>query len=135
MMIDSHAPCPAELTLRELFAIVQERSVAAEQRFAAQEKATTIALHTLEKRLDGVNEFRASLADQAQTLMPRKEYEVQHKALADQIIVMRDRMVAMEQIVVTWKEGLGMTGAILLGTFAVLSSLAALVTLLLHMRT
>lgn len=62
----------------------------------AQEKAVTAALQAskeavlkaeiaTEKRFDSVNEFRAQLADQSATLMPRSEFQVQHAALNDKI--------------------------------------------------
>jgi hypothetical protein len=40
---------------------------------AAADKAVTKAEIATEKRFEGVNEFRATLADQAQRLMPREE--------------------------------------------------------------
>lgn len=46
-----------------------------EQRFVAQERATAIALAANEKRLDGMNEFRLTLSDQARQFLPRIEGE------------------------------------------------------------
>jgi hypothetical protein len=45
-----------------------------ESRIAALENATTIAAENMEKRLDGMNEFRAQLKDQANTFISRNEY-------------------------------------------------------------
>lgn len=45
-----------------------------------------------EKRFESVNEFRAQLADQSNTLMPRAEFTVQHKALDDKVSGLIDRM-------------------------------------------
>jgi hypothetical protein len=39
------------------------------------DKATVKAEHAIEKRFDSVNEFRATLADQTNTFMPRAEIE------------------------------------------------------------
>ena len=56
---------------------------------SAAEKATTKAEVAADKRFEGVNEFRAQLADQAGTLMPRTEAEQRISALAEKIADMR----------------------------------------------
>jgi hypothetical protein len=67
-----------------------------EQRFEGQQRATDAALTSAkeavlkaetaaERRFEGVNEFRATLADQAATLMPRAETEQRLRALTDRI--------------------------------------------------
>lgn len=72
----------------------QERAVAAA--LAAQEKAVAAALKAAEtavskaesaaeKRFDSVNEFRATLADQTATLMPRSETDIRLTALGDRL--------------------------------------------------
>jgi len=74
--------------------IMDERDKRYEQRFTAQEKAVEDALsaakeavlkaeNATEKRFEGVNEFRNTLADQQRTLMPRAEAELRIKALED----------------------------------------------------
>ena len=55
--------------------IDQDRAVQAA--LNAAEKAVTKAETASEKRFDAVNEFRAQLADQAQTFIPRAEAELQ----------------------------------------------------------
>ncbi len=45
----------------------------------------------MEKRLDGLNEFRAQLADQQRNLMGRPEYEAQHQALVDRVTTWEER--------------------------------------------
>lgn len=52
---------------------------------AASEKAIIKAEIANEKRFENVNEFRATLADQQNTLLPRSEYTVQYKVLVDRI--------------------------------------------------
>lgn len=76
-------------TLRSyILALLNERDTQYAQRFQAQEKAVDYALGAAdravskaelatEKRFEGVNEFRGQLADQARTLMPRAETELQ----------------------------------------------------------
>jgi hypothetical protein len=76
--------------------ILEERDLRYEQRFeaaqaafhdalAAQEKAVTKAEIASEKRFDAVNEFRAQLADQATTFLPRQEYQARHDALTEKV--------------------------------------------------
>ncbi len=80
-----------------------------------------------EKRFDGVNEFRAALADQQRSLMPRQECEVQIKGLSDKI----DRLNASELenrsgkhgIKEGWGAAAGVVG--LLFTFLLLANLIA----------
>lgn len=64
-------------TVREhVLALLNERDRQYEQRFSGHERALSVALTAAEKRLDGMNEFRESLADQQRTLMPRSEAEL-----------------------------------------------------------
>ncbi len=51
----------------------------------AVDKATTKAESAAEKRFDAVNEFRATLADQQRSLMPRAEVEILIKAVHEKI--------------------------------------------------
>lgn len=74
-----------------------------EQRFVAQERAVEAALTSAkeavlkaetasEKRFEGVNEFRATLADQAATLISRTEVEQVIKALDEKVDAVTGRM-------------------------------------------
>lgn len=58
----------------------------------AAKEAVLKAEVATEKRFASVNEFRGQLADQTNTLMPRQEYTVQHKALEDKITELTDRV-------------------------------------------
>lgn len=60
-----------------------DRAVAAAM--AAQEKAVTKAEVASDKRFEGVNEFRAQLADQQRTFMPRAEVDVLLGALGEKV--------------------------------------------------
>ena len=74
------------ISLREYVDIrfdAQDKAVNAA--LAAAERAVTKAEIASEKRFDSVNEFRAALADSARLLMPRSEYEVNHKGLVERI--------------------------------------------------
>ena len=46
-----------------------------DSRINAIERATALALDANEKRLDGMNEFRATLKDQAMMFVPRSEFK------------------------------------------------------------
>lgn len=78
-----------------------------EQRFDGQEKATNVALQSAkeavtkaeaatEKRFESVNEFRAALADQSNTLLTRNEYDTNHKAIIDKVDDVTRRVAAIE---------------------------------------
>lgn len=82
--------------LTYLKGMMNERDARYEQRFDALENLLKLSIATSEralskaeaandKRFEGVNEFRATLADQQSTLMPKGEYAVAHKALVDKI--------------------------------------------------
>lgn len=85
-----------DLTPRELLGILNERSTANNQRFEAQEKAVAAALAAakeavakaetaVEKRFEGLNEFRGTLKDQQATLMPRSEVLALLKSMDEKI--------------------------------------------------
>ncbi len=99
---------------------------------AAAEKAVTKAEVATEKRFEGVNEFRETLRDQAATLLPRVEYQVQHKSLADLVAFNANRLDAMDNGIRGKKEGLGLVGQIGLGLMAIISAAAAIASALLH---
>lgn len=91
----------------DLNILINERDVRYGQRFVAQQEALAAALAAAEKavaaallaadravtkaelasekRFENVNEFRAALADQSNTLMTRNEYTAAHVALEDKI--------------------------------------------------
>jgi len=67
----------------------QEKAVAAA--LASADRAVTKAEEASTNRFDAVNEFRATLADQQRTLMPRAEAEVILKGFADRLAVSERR--------------------------------------------
>ncbi len=82
-----------------------EKAVAAA--LAAQEKATAAAFAAAntaviksetanDKRLEGVNEFRAQLKDQAATLATRSEVSVQFKALEEKVGLIQQNIIATD---------------------------------------
>ena len=52
-------------------------------RFDLIDRATTVALSTMDKRLDSMNEFRSSLRDQAASFADRKELDLRLKPLEE----------------------------------------------------
>ena len=54
-------------------------------KFLALEQATKLAASAMEKRLDGMNEFREALKDQQNRFLPREEYTLMHEKLCGEI--------------------------------------------------
>jgi hypothetical protein len=104
-----------------------------EQRFTAAETSVNRALATadkanekgdnaIEKRFEGVNEFRKTLSDQAATFMPRSEVETLVKAIDEKIDDLRG----------TRRTGFASVGAIVVGGVVVLGVLANIIILLVN---
>lgn len=72
----------------------QERAVAAA--LAAADRAVLKAETASEKRFDAVNEFRAALADNFRTLMPRSESEQAIRALTEKLDILTTRVNAKD---------------------------------------
>ena len=75
--------------MQTALAAAKEAVVAAME---AANRAVQKAEMAADKRFEGVNEFRATLADQQRTLMPRSEVDVLFRA-------MNDRLTALKEIV------------------------------------
>jgi len=60
------------------------------------EKSTDIATNVLDKRLDSMNEFRASLKDQQKTFLSRKEFDILHQKVCDDIRMLRESKANLE---------------------------------------
>ena len=67
-----------------------------EQRVRALEKETGLVSNQMERRLEGMNEFRDQLKDQAATFITRKECEVVFSKLSDDIKMLRDSKLLLE---------------------------------------
>ena len=63
---------------------------------AASDKAIGKAELATEKRFEGVNEFRQTLADQASHLMPRAEYKIQNKAMDERVSTLAADVIAIK---------------------------------------
>jgi hypothetical protein len=92
--------CALEKMLDEREDRTKERFVALDKNITiamiAADKAVSKAETATEKRFEGVNEFRQTLADQAATLLPRGEFQVQHRSLMDKIDGLDARLAAIE---------------------------------------
>ena len=86
-----------EITVGELYAIMNERERSYNQRFDAQEKAVAAALAAAEKavtkaelaaekRFDSVNEFRGQLKDQAANFATRNEIDIRFKSIEEKLV-------------------------------------------------
>jgi hypothetical protein len=85
-----------ETSLKAFKKLMKERQVRANKTTAFSERAIAAALASvdksqakadaaMEKRFEGVNEFRGVLADQSMRMLPRVEYEATHKSLTEKI--------------------------------------------------
>lgn len=106
----------SNLTIEQLYTLINERDRQYQQRFESQEKAVNAALIAAkeavnaalsaaqtavnkaeianEKRLDNQNEFRGQLKDQASTLLPRTEAEARFKAIEVDLNRMNNAIIA-----------------------------------------
>jgi hypothetical protein len=106
-------PATDSMTVKELFAVMNERDRAINQRFELQDKAVNAALaaakeavtaalvaakeavakaeFAAEKRFDAVNEFRNTLRDQQQTLISKGEAEIRFKSIDEKIQILITR--------------------------------------------
>ena len=62
---------------------------------AAADRAVAKAETAAEKRFEGVNEFRAQLADQQRTLMPRAEADIEFRSLREKLDALLGRIEAL----------------------------------------
>jgi hypothetical protein len=67
-----------------------------ESRIQAVEKAAIQTASTLEKRLEGMNEFRAQLSHQAGTFLTREAYQIAHEQLQKQVDELRMSRAMLE---------------------------------------
>lgn len=68
--------------LAHIMTVLDERNRRYEQRFEASQEALHTALMALEARLQGVNEFRATLSDQASTFATRDQVDALREAVS-----------------------------------------------------
>jgi len=101
------------------------QKLAIDTALAAADRAVTKAEMAAEKRFESVNEFRASLADQQRTLMPRSEAEILFKQLGEKVDFATQKLVTND----AQKSGLKDGWAYLIGGLGIIS---LIVTIILH---
>jgi hypothetical protein len=80
------------LTVDTLKLLLDERDRRYEQRFESQKEAVSKATAALERRLEGMNEIRAAMSEQAATFLPRGEYDSAHDSLVARVNDLNDRI-------------------------------------------
>ena len=76
----------SDISLKEYF----------EQRFETLEKDMNKASQQMDKRLEGMNEFRSALKDQAGKFLTKDEFMIQHQRVVDDIRVLRESKATLE---------------------------------------
>jgi hypothetical protein len=59
------------------------------EKFVARDRALSVALTAMDRRLDAMNEFRDTLRDQASKFLGREEYQAAHETIARNMDVTR----------------------------------------------
>ena len=130
-------------TIRELASefdgfkdLMTERDRRYEQRFEAMDEKTSLALTSsekavakaeiaTEKRFDSVNEFRATLSDQAANLLPRREADARFSAWDDKMEDLKKEIAGLREsrsVVAGTGEGLkAMWGYVLAAILLIVS--------------
>lgn len=125
-LVDAKLAAAAELVDTKLAALTSQVLAA----FVCSEKAVTKAEVATEKRFDSVNEFRKALSDQATEFLPRGEYNVQHKALADRVEINSTRVAEIEAGMIGSRQGSSSFGAIIIGIMMSISTMCSIVAVL-----
>jgi len=109
-------------------ALLDERDRRYTERHAALEKSFLLAMSSadkavqkaetaIERRLEGVNEFRATLADQQRLLMPRAEVEVIVNSMNERIADLKQQLDTLKAerqgIKGGWGYAVGVVGLVL----------------------
>jgi len=112
------------LSLKEyVCGIFQEYSNKVDLRFDLLDKAVTKAEMATDKRFDSVNEFRAQLADQSRTFIPRVEAELTHRQFEDRINLLKESIDRIE----ARKEGGNITWLYIVAVLSILFSVSAII--------
>lgn len=108
-----------------------------DERLRGMDLAVSKAEVQLSHRFDAVNEFRGALTDLSNRMLPRQEYDIQHKALTDRIAVQEDRIAALQLSVTelvaqnaTKKQNVGTMATYAAVMVMAVSALTAVVTLI-----
>jgi hypothetical protein len=107
-----------------LISIIENNDEKYEQRFIASKESVNTALMSAqqavskaetaaEKRFDAVNEFRATLADQQRTLMPRAEAELMFESINERILLLTESRSRQLGSIDGWGRAIAVAGALI----------------------
>jgi hypothetical protein len=99
-----------------------------EVQFDLRDREVRTALTAADKRLDGMNEFRDTLTDQAATFMPRTEAEQRYEQNARRISVLEQQVTAFISAASGRQTGLADYIGWLVAAAAIAVAIATLVT-------
>jgi hypothetical protein len=86
-----------QVSQREYFErILAERDKKFDERFQFQRDAVSTALASMDKRLDGMNEFRASLQDQTKNQVSKSEFQTFKDATDKDIRMLRESKAELD---------------------------------------
>lgn len=104
-----------------------------EEKLGALDKKLEAFMAHSKDKFASQNEFRGALSDQALGLLPRTEYDVNHKALEDKVDLCQGHITTIELTLSTLrasiaarKEGIGNVGAVVLGVVSTIAMMASL---------
>lgn len=106
--------------LAHVLALLEERDRRYSQRFDAQQEALRTALDATERRFQGVNEFRATLSDQASTFATRDQLDTLRQVVG----ALNNRIERAEG----GRAGLSTGWAVLIGVVTVSAVIIGLLT-------
>ena len=123
-----------EITLREWFTsqLASCRALT-DERFAAAQKSVDLAYASMERRLEGMNEFRATLSDQQGRYLTIAEYQRAHESILHDVQDLRESRAEMRgkatQESVVKAQAVANWGVLLSAVAAVLALIALAVRL------
>ena len=100
----------------------------------ATDKASTRFDTDLREKLSILQELRTISNENLKQALPKNEYELHHADLVKDLNSVLQRVIVLETAKVTQSRGLSQAGQVLLGIFAAVSTIAAVITLVLLAR-
>lgn len=82
--------CEYNTKFEVLTKLIDTRMEVVDTQISAIEKATILAAGTMDKRLDGMNEFRSALKDAQNTFLTVDEYTRMHEKVLEDVKVLRE---------------------------------------------
>ena len=98
---------------------VAETKLSAKEAVRTSEKASEKALAAIDRRLEGVNEFRAQMADQQRTYVPRSELTLVFQQTKERMDKVEDAIIKISGQKSGYAQGMG-TVALIAGLIATL---------------